>query len=199
MTDGGKPNLRFWGIVIAVVVALVPVAFFMVSRLVTHPGSNFWPTVTSVTIATLTAALVGTTILYVVVTQQLVKQTAENAELVVRMAVPVLNVLDGPELRPEDPADYPGHWTVVVGVRNVGNGVATDLVMYSDWPVPIPFDKSVGSREDRVQVVHERPRLPEGIEHIREQSGRPHPTAWEFTDLSGTRYRQPVGGRPQVI
>ena len=129
----------------------------------------------------LTIGLVGTTITYVLVTQQLADQARaanEQASPLLTLAVPVTMVL-GPG----------GDAIVTIHVLNSGGGVATELVLHTDWKDPLKFDAAIGWHDPPLVLTYRRSR---NLVH----ADTPVPVSWEFTDLSGTHYRQPVGGRP---
>jgi hypothetical protein len=144
----------------------------------------------------LTIALVGATATSVLVARQLAEharttneQAARNAHLAVQMAAPVLTIIKGPVLHGPG-IDGSANASVMMSVRNSGGGVAMELKLVSDWQDTIAFETAVGSSDANVELRLWMTSVPQGITHA------PHPVAWEFTDLAGIRYRQPVGGRP---
>ena len=151
---------------------------------------------TSTIIAALTIAIVLATLRYVRVTEQLAlatvhgnEQTAANAALAVRMAAPVLTMTD----RPGFPHIPEGKVTLTVTLINSGSGVATEVEAHTDWPDAFTFEAAVG--------WHDPPRLvgSDPMDHPQPDLPDPQIREWRFTDLSGTRYRQPVGGRPEPV
>ena len=150
----------------------------------------------AVAVAGVTVVLVVVNIVYVVYAKRLADeaartndQAAANARLAVQMAAPVLTIHEGPDA---DSLDG-GGVRIRVKLGNSGSGVATELEMFSDWPQPFVFDAAIGWHDPPIVLTAFLPNRPVGFPDA------PKLTEWRFTDLSGTRYRQLVGGRPAVI
>jgi hypothetical protein len=126
----------------------------------------------AVAIAVLTLVLAGATIAYAVLTARLARQAAESAQRAALMAAPVLVFTVHPWLSSDT--------DVEMEVRNSGSGVATDLVLFSDWPDPISFGAAIGWHDAPIRLGLVNTSLPAGF------TTAPTPTAWEFSDLSGT-------------
>lgn len=157
--------------------------------------------VSAVAVVILTAALVGVTAKYVKLTSRLATE-AENAtklsernfERTVLMNAPALLVAEGPYFEP-DPRDA-AKMAFRVAVVNVGAGVATEIGVEVDgWPEPLTFLAQVpvqsGPMQSAIQLVC-LGLQPRGEDHVLAIS------RFLFTDLGGTRYGQPVGGRPTI-
>jgi hypothetical protein len=147
----------------------------------------------AVVIVVLTAALVGATVLYVRASTKLAREAKRtndmakrNAERMLLTNAPLLILVSGPQVdrMPE------GGYAVSFTLTNGGSGVATELEIISDWNLP-PFEAAIRrDAESNVGAIVEPPA---------NAGPRPIVTGFRFTDQGGTRYQQPVRGRPSVV
>ncbi len=155
--------------------------------------------VSNAVIVFLTAALVGVTTLYMLITHDLAVEAARSndmaakaTERTLRAAAPILEVRVGSR----DFDEQGGVWTFHYSVRNHGRSVAHRVRLHTKYGEAIS-DKPVQTEQD---VPREYQTLTLRL-NTSDHPDSDHPTVnyCSFVDAGGTWWRQVPGGLPTVV